>query len=71
MATSLVVRPDEIPVLDVLRTTGRPVRVRAVRRAHGWAFTWRPSWSRFWRQGEWVWALDAQAAERVMSAMIT
>ncbi len=69
MATSLVLPPDGPPVLDIMRTMGRPFRVQVIRRSHGWVFSWRPSWSRFWRQGEWVWALDEHAATKIKAAV--
>ncbi|GLW96994.1 hypothetical protein Misp02_10810 [Microtetraspora sp. NBRC 16547] len=69
MVTSIVLRPHEIPVLDVMRARGRPLRVQAIHRPHGWVFTWRPAWSRFWRQGEWTWALDEDAARKIRDAV--
>ncbi len=69
MATSLVLRPQQAPVLDVMRTAGMPVRVQAIRRPQGWVFTWRPPWSRVWWRGEWAWALDEDAATKVEAAV--
>ncbi|KAA9375985.1 MULTISPECIES: hypothetical protein [Microbispora] len=70
IATSVMMARGEPPLLDIAWGVRRPVRIRVIRRAHGWAFIWNPWWSRFWRRDECVWALDASSAERILPAVI-
>ncbi len=69
VATSLTVRPEEQPFLEVLYREGQPFRVEAIHRPHGWMFSWRPLWSRLWRRSEWAWALDEDAATKIKVAV--
>ncbi|MEU8196432.1 hypothetical protein AB0C10_21885 [Microbispora amethystogenes] len=69
LASSLVVRPHARPILEVPLPAGKPVHVQAIHRPHGWVFAWRPWWSRTWRRGEWVWALDENAAAKIKTAV--
>ena len=68
VGTSLVLPVVGSPVVEVMSVSGVRLRVRAVRRAHGWLFTWRPWWSVLWRRDEWVWATDPYAAETIAGA---
>lgn len=68
VGTWLITLPAGQPVLEVETSYGDRLRVRAVRRAHGWLFTWRPWWSVLWRRDEWVWAADPYAAETIAGA---
>lgn len=66
---SLVIPATGPPVLEIFSTVGVEIRVRVVRRAWGWVFTWRPWWSVLWRRSEWVWVGDDFAANLIMAAV--
>ncbi|WP_326829291.1 hypothetical protein OIE13_34665 [Streptosporangium sp. NBC_01810] len=69
VTTSLVIPAAGPPVLEISSTAGVEIRVRVIRRAWGWVFTWRPWWSVLWRRSEWVWAEDDFAANLIMAAV--
>ncbi|MFD8529656.1 hypothetical protein ACFV0L_19790 [Streptosporangium canum] len=69
VSNSLVIPAAGPPVLEIMSTAGVEVRVRVIRRAWGWVFTWRPWWSVLWRRSEWVWADDDLAANTIMAAV--
>lgn len=69
--TSLVLPVTGNPVLEVHEAAGVLARITAVRRHRGWVFTWRPWWARLWRRSAWVWAEADNAADIVMSIVIS
>ncbi|SFJ78417.1 hypothetical protein SAMN05216275_112116 [Streptosporangium canum] len=68
--TSLAVPVGGRPVLEIMSAGETRTRITVIRRACGWAFTWRPWWARLWRPGQWIWAEADNAADVIVSAVI-
>ncbi|GAA3115274.1 hypothetical protein [Streptosporangium carneum] len=58
VSSSLLLPVDGTPALEITTVAETPVRVRAVRGANGWGFSWR--------EGAWVRAFDEGAAEAIL-----